>query len=209
MPKIFRVSGILNYHCLHIWLQQFQYDGPLRHILDEPRINLDYELSQLWQQVGTRLSARLAGNCELGRIGRHGWSMLRIWLYHNLQILAKIKSLNLQVLDSNLSLKDQSGNFLILYKFKFKFILFIFFFAPLFFFFILSSINTMDPAANYTPACPDWPFVAPEARAPHSFGLEYLGGIPLTASLDTHIYSWASGEVSLLFLFFKSKLGLG
>ena len=63
----------------------------------------------------------------------------------------------------------------------------------------------MDLAESRTPAHPDWIAIAPEARPPRSLGLEYLGGFSLTASLDTHIYSRASGEVSLLFLLFNSK----
>ena len=63
----------------------------------------------------------------------------------------------------------------------------------------------MDLAEGRTPARPDWITIAPEARPLHSLGLEYLGGFSLKAFLDTHICSWASGEVSLLFLLFNSK----
>ena len=63
----------------------------------------------------------------------------------------------------------------------------------------------MDPVESRTPARPDWIVIAPDARPPRSLGLEYLGGFLLTASLDTHICSRASGEVSLLFLLFNSK----
>ena len=54
----------------------------------------------------------------------------------------------------------------------------------------------MDPSQIRTPDLPVWPAVAPEARAPRSFGLDLDGDVPLTPSLQTHICSRASGEVS-------------
>ena len=66
----------------------------------------------------------------------------------------------------------------------------------------------MDPSLVRTPDLPSWPAVAPEARAPCSFSLDQDGDVPLTPSLQTHICSRATGEVSRFFLlFFKQTLG--
>ena len=67
----------------------------------------------------------------------------------------------------------------------------------------------MDPSLVQTPALPAWPAVAPEARAPRSLGLDQDEDVPLTPSLQTHICSRASGEVShfLPAFFFKQNTG--
>ena len=67
----------------------------------------------------------------------------------------------------------------------------------------------MDPSLVQTPALPTWPAVAPEARAPRSFGLDQDEDVPLTPSLQTHIYSRASGEVSRFFSCFFLKQNIG
>ena len=67
----------------------------------------------------------------------------------------------------------------------------------------------MDPSLVQTPALPAWPAVAPEARAPRSLGLDQDEDVPLTPSLQTHICSRASGEVSRFFSCFSLKQNTG
>ena len=67
----------------------------------------------------------------------------------------------------------------------------------------------MDPSLVQTPALTAWPVVAPEARAPRSLGLDQDEDVPLTPSLQTHICSRASGEVSHFFPAFLLNKTLG